>query len=324
MAAMRILAIDDDPIILDLLSEYLPAEDGYDLVLRPCAESGLEALSASDRPFDCIILDIMLPGMNGIEMCARMRKSKRNDTTPILMITGSKEVDLMARAFKAGATDFITKPLDCVELAARIISAGLLNQSLAKAQHTMSELTQLVKIPFHEPIALKVDGISEALALENELLRRDAGCFAMTVFSLKVCGLRGIYRSVSAPAYRRCLEVIGAATLGSMKGHKAKLTYVGNGRFIGAVMERARLDRDVMTENFNADLAKSWDIKSTDVPVPPTVRITAISSQRIWSGKSASDALRGHLMEAEVSNQLALCDENDLFSRLELKLGQFN
>jgi hypothetical protein len=238
------------------------------------------------------------------------------------MITGSKEVGLMARAFDAGATDFITKPLNNLELTARVRSAGLLNQSLAKAHHSMSELTQLTKIRFEEPLALKVDGMSEVLALENELLRNTAGCFAMTMFTLKIDSMRGIYRSVSAQAYRRCLESIGVAAIESMKGHNAKLTYIGSGCFVVAVLERARLNRDAMTEKFNEDLIQGWDAKNTGLAVPPAVSITALSTQRIWSGMSAGDALRGYRTGSERTNDLSANEENDLFARLEPKLAE--
>lgn len=319
---MRILAVDDDPVILELLAEAFDAKDGYHLEGHLCAETGLDALNSAAQPFDCILLDIMLPGMDGIEMCAMLRNTKRHSATPIVMITGSKEVDLMTRAFAAGATDFITKPLTKLELIARVKSAGLLNQSLAKAQHTMSELTHLTKIRFEEPLNLAVVGMSDVLALENDLLRQKAGCFAMTMFTLDTCGMRGIYRSASMPTYRHCLETIGSAAIGAMRGHKSKLTYVGNGRFVGLIMERSRLDRDVMTESFNADLAKLWDVEKTGVPIPPEVWISSISTQRIWSGVSASDALRSYLTKSGGMNNLEQFEENDLFSRLEHHLAK--
>jgi len=319
---MRILAVDDDPVILELLAEAFDAKDGYHLEGHLSAESGLDALNAATHPFDCILLDIMLPGMDGIEMCAMLRNTQRHSATPIVMITGSKEVDLMTRAFEAGATDFITKPLTKLELIARVKSAGLLNQSLAKAQHTMSELTQLTKIRFEEPLSLDVAGMSDALAVENDLLRQRVNCFAMTMFALDTCGMRGIYRSASMPTYRYCLETIGAAAIGAMRGHKSKLTYVGNGRFVGMIMERSRIDRDAMTENFKAELADVWDAKKTGVPVPPDVWISSISMQRFWSGVSASDALRSYLTKSGNINHLEPFKENDLFSRLEHHLAK--
>jgi CheY-like chemotaxis protein len=319
---MRILAVDDDPVILELLAEVFETKEGYHLDGYLSAESGLEALNTAIHPFDCILLDIMLPGMNGIEMCQMLRKVKRHSSTPVVMITGSNEVNLMARAFAAGATDFITKPLAKLDLTARVNSAGLLNQSLAKAQHTMSELAQLSKIRFEEPIGLNVEGMSDFLALENEFLRYKAGSFAMTMFAIDICSMRGIYRSVSMPTYRRALETIGASAVETMKGHKSKLTYVGNGRFVSAIMERSRVNRDALTESFNADLVNVWDPEKTGIPVAPTILIPSISTQRIWSGISASDALRTYMAKSGGMSNVEPFEENNLFSRLEHHLAK--
>jgi CheY-like chemotaxis protein len=113
---MRILAVDDDPIILDLLKGSLTAHDQYELMCSASAEQALQTVAAETVPIDCFLLDIMLPGVDGIELCDRIRKLRQYRTTPIIMITASRDPELMGRAFEAGATDFISKPLDGVEL----------------------------------------------------------------------------------------------------------------------------------------------------------------------------------------------------------------
>lgn len=319
---MRILAVDDDPVILDILEQYLPSEDGYILDLNASAENGIDSLNGGQTAFDCIILDIMLPGMNGIEMCALLRKTKLHCAVPILMITGSKELSLMTQAFSAGATDFITKPLDKHELTARVNSASMLNESLARAQHTMSEMSRLMKIKFSDPLKLEIEGMSEFLELENELLRSRSGCFAMTLFSLDIDGLRGIYRSVRASSYRQCLDTIAETAVWATQKAQAKLTYTGNGRFIGAVLDRRRISCDDLTQSFNAKLAEVWDTKATEVPSPPTGRFAQISNQRMWSGMSASDTLRDSLSIGDGFSGLSSSAEYNLFSRLDEKLSQ--
>ena len=73
---MRILAVDDDPVILDLLTDVFCLQDGYELECHSTAESGIAALTEAKHPFDCILLDIMLPGISGVEMCQKLRQTK--------------------------------------------------------------------------------------------------------------------------------------------------------------------------------------------------------------------------------------------------------
>ena len=82
---MKILAVDDDPIILELLNEVL-GSTGYPDVTT--VETGADALAAVEdhrQPFDCILLDIQMPGMDGIELCGRLRAMPRYRETPVLM-----------------------------------------------------------------------------------------------------------------------------------------------------------------------------------------------------------------------------------------------
>ncbi len=318
---MRILAIDDDPMIFDILAECLPSDEGYSLDFHLNPQSAFEALDNASTPFDCILLDIKMPGMNGIEMCQILRKMKRHATVPVLMITGSAELGLMAEAFNAGATDFITKPLAKLELRARVNSAGLLNQTLAQAGHALTELSQLTKIQFDEPVSLKASGISDVIALENLLLRVKASRFSMTLLKLDISGLRGIYRAVSPIAYRHCLEMIGSSAVRATRGTNVELAYVGSGRFFGICLDRSRLRFDTLTERFNETLQSGWGNFKTGVPLAPTGRFSIVSAQRIWSGGSACDALRHALTDAESFTHLPLHHENDLFSRLDTILG---
>jgi sigma-B regulation protein RsbU (phosphoserine phosphatase) len=321
---MRILAVDDDPIILSLLEEYLSMDGSHVLDVHLSAESAFSTLNTVKNQYDCIILDIMLPGMDGIEFCEQLRKTKRHKAVPIIMITGSNEVNLMARAFTAGATDFITKPMNRLELATRVKSAGMLNHSLAHAHHLMSELTQLMKIRFDEPIVLGVEGIFDVLALENDLLRCETERFAMTLINLEFCTLRGVYRSVNSSAFRHCLEIIGTTAAWSMREKNAKLAYVGKGRFVGTVLDRRRIDCDVLTTCFNAKLAAEWNAEKTGILLPPQGRFSKISTQRMWSGASAGGKLRDFLTNDDGFGNLSRNEESDLFSRLDQKFIQIN
>lgn len=113
----RILAVDDEPTNNHLLAEILGSE-GYEVLL---ANNGYEAIGVleQDKP-DLILLDIMMPGIDGFEVC---RQIKANDATaeiPIIFLTALNDIDTRVRAFEAGGTDFISKPFSDLEIMARV------------------------------------------------------------------------------------------------------------------------------------------------------------------------------------------------------------
>jgi len=117
---MKILAVDDDPFILELIP-MISAKAGFSEVTP--AASGEQALRLlADRAmfFDCLLIDITMPGMDGIELCRRIRQIPRYCQTPILMLTAMRNVKNMGEAFSAGATDYVIKPFDVEELGKRL------------------------------------------------------------------------------------------------------------------------------------------------------------------------------------------------------------
>jgi two-component system OmpR family response regulator len=111
---MRLLVIEDDPLLLHSLSEGLREE----LYAVDTAADGDEGLAkARETDYDCIVLDGMLPGIDGWELLARLRREKK---TPVLMLTARDAVPDRIRGLDAGADDYLTKPFDFEELLARL------------------------------------------------------------------------------------------------------------------------------------------------------------------------------------------------------------
>jgi DNA-binding response OmpR family regulator len=111
----RILIIEDEPTLQLLLEERLQHE-GYAVAAESDGVAGLEA--ALREPFDLIVLDIMLPGKSGLDVCLDLRQ--RRVQTPILMLTARGLITDKVVGLKFGADDYLTKPFDALELLARI------------------------------------------------------------------------------------------------------------------------------------------------------------------------------------------------------------
>ena len=112
---MRLLLVEDDTKLARILARGLEGE-GY---VVEVAHTGDEALrQALDRDFDCLVLDVMLPGMDGFAVCSGLRRSNR--WLPVLMLTARGDVDDRIRGLDAGADDYLVKPFDFGELVARL------------------------------------------------------------------------------------------------------------------------------------------------------------------------------------------------------------
>ncbi len=110
----KILIIEDDDVIAELERDYLELS-GFEVEIEANGEDGLNR--ALSEYFDLFLLDVMLPGMDGFEICRRIRQEK---STPILMVTARKEEIDKIRGLGLGADDYLTKPFSPSELVARV------------------------------------------------------------------------------------------------------------------------------------------------------------------------------------------------------------
>ncbi|MFZ2224304.1 MAG: HD domain-containing phosphohydrolase [Candidatus Deferrimicrobium sp.] len=135
-----ILCVDDDPLNRHLLEAILVPR-GYAPVM---AENGMEALEKiREGRIDVVLLDVMMPKMDGFEVCRRIKADERYRTIPVVMITGHSAREKRIMGIEAGAEDFISKPFDAMEVLARIgmlLRVKKLNGQLDAAYHNITSL----------------------------------------------------------------------------------------------------------------------------------------------------------------------------------------
>jgi len=187
----RIVVIEDDPAILRGLSDSLRFES-YDVLTAANGEDGYRLVR--EKQPDLVILDLMLPGMNGYDVCRQIRG--HGLVTPILMLTAHDQEDNRVQGFEAGADDYVTKPFSVRELLGRVRAilrrsqgrSDLANQkALAETRHIQQRL-----IPAEIP---QISGLSIAGTWRP--------CRLLVVTILMFCG------SMTAPW--RCASAMHAA-----------------------------------------------------------------------------------------------------------------
>ena len=153
--SISILIIDDDPVNLHILTGMLTETDWT----FTCCSSGQEALELMNQAtgFDLVLLDLMMDGMDGIELCTILRQQFAKEDLPILFLTALTRTEELTQAFEAGANDYLTKPIQKAELKARISSQlelAQLRNSTLQAIHKKSKsmrdlLAQTMEVVVH-------------------------------------------------------------------------------------------------------------------------------------------------------------------------------
>ncbi len=148
---IKILIVDDTPENLEIAGSIL-ARDHYDIYI---ADNGQMALDlARNNVFDLILLDIMMPGLDGLATCEQLKKIPTSRDVPVVFLSARAEIDSVVKGFAMGAVDYVRKPFNPVELLARV--------------RTHVELRQ-----FREQVEIKNMELERALAYARSLARTD-------------------------------------------------------------------------------------------------------------------------------------------------------
>ena len=177
----RILIVDDVPANLSALSDTLEPE-GYQILVARSGEQALET-AARARP-DLILLDVMMPGMNGYETCRRLKAGEATRGIPVIFLTVHDEVEKVVEGFRAGGVDYVGKPFQTEELLSRI-------QTHLKIHFLSAELER-------KNAQLQAE-INERRRAEEEvrlLARREAGRWGVGAFVGQSAAIRGVIEEI--------------------------------------------------------------------------------------------------------------------------------
>lgn len=303
-ANLRYLAVDDDPAFHLVLTQMM-RQLGYQAPV--CATSAIEALDRLADPqahFDAILLDIQMPGMDGIEACQHIRAMPRHRETPIMMVTTLNGRTYVDQAFAVGATDYLTKPIDRIELQARLSMLDRLVKERALAKSLMYAMESMGDLPgvgfdFDDAVPLpKGDLLIDYLALQNHLLTLSRlKLHSHMAMAFQVTGASVLFYRLNRMEYLDYMADVGSAIGAALKRHGFLLAHGGSGEFICVLNRTQPIDSLEIEQEIASELmACSASYDSLGLPVP-TVRAGAT----VHSGLFSPSAVKTMLARARAS-----------------------
>ncbi|MCU9840554.1 response regulator [Ruegeria sp. WL0004] len=238
---LKVLIVDDDASILELLQTALTSFGNCKVSVANSAVQALKKIETSDTPYECFLLDIQMPQVNGIDLLRRIRDLPQHRETSVIMITAMSERHYVEEAFLEGATDYVTKPFDFLELRSRINTAYLLTQERMKAQRTLAsakflqdELDFNQQINFDDPFS--IEGLNRCLRyveFDNYIEQLSRGrLFDSSVVAVKLQDAEFFFDLSKSGDYRRAISDLAKAIQMTTKDANAIFSYRASGVFL--------------------------------------------------------------------------------------------
>ncbi len=237
----RVLVVDDEPSILELLKMALPTLDNYDVSIASSAAKALKTLEDQIPQFDCFLLDIQMPETNGIQLLEQIREIPEYADTPAIMLTAMSDRKYVDEAFLVGATDYVTKPFDMLELRSRMKAAYRLSQERQKVRKSIEITTQLKNelaynqdFSFDDPVSIEgIDRFLRHAEFDNYIKQLSRGrLFKSHATALKLQDAEFFFDTKSCGDFKHVLKDIAVALSKTTKKSGSMLCYRGKGVFL--------------------------------------------------------------------------------------------
>ena len=277
---MRFLAVDDDPAFLEIIRNFLESEGRHEVQLAGSAMEALHMAQSGSLAVDAFLLDIQMPGMNGVELCGALRGMEPYQQTPIMMVTAVSERLFIDDAFAAGATDYINKPFDPLEWKSRINMVERLHNERQRAmalalQAQTGHPDAGRPIDFEAPIFFPgQDNGLEYLALENYLLTLDRrGMFSHAAMGIHVENAHQIHQRANPMVFIETMGDVAASIFEGLKAHHCVFAYAGSGDFVVVTPRQSMIDAEQLEFEINHGLAEFEIVYAADGLPTPRVRV---------------------------------------------------
>ncbi len=321
---MRILAVDDDPIILELLEHFIASFGDHDLMTIDSPCKALEMLASGEGgAFDCFMLDIQMPDLSGTQLAKEIRQLPDYLNTPILMLTAMTDKSYIDAAFKAGATDYVTKPFEVNELRGRINLLGAIvashqnrNDALAVSKFADSQpLAFEDPIGLYEPVSVyDVENFIDYTAIENYVLQLSRGkLFGSTAFGVGIRQIEKLHKNLTPFEFHSLIADVAEVISDSMMDCGYLMSYAGGGIFVGIAESNWRPQTTDLMDRINLALSQAELVDNAGSLLD--VRVSAGRPMRlVWkTGEAVLDALGQAYDGAEDACEMFEKSRNDFW-----------
>ncbi len=237
---MKILAVDDDPIVLELITSAFSRVEMSSVHTASGAADALKKIARADPPYDCFLLDVDMPRMDGIELCKRIRQVPGYVEKPILMLTAKTDSVSIENSFAAGANDYIAKPFNLKDIQNRMrvaerlletsktikrVDPGKIPPRAARGQHDFG---------LHEKLHLAhVDRVILSFSLGNYLIQLDRKDLDNhQVFCVALDDAASVYHASTSYEFATILSDLADAISDVVTCPHLLMSYEGNGSFL--------------------------------------------------------------------------------------------
>lgn len=252
---MKILAVDTDSFLPEQLKMVAAQGEVTDFSIALSGNIAIELLRGSDVVFDCLLLGIKQPGIDGLELCNIIRTMPGYQKTPIIMLAEVAQENLVHLSFRAGATDYINKPFDTCELQARLRTVKELvlareNAMLSGAKVKNGESNAVGLHSFQQSDGIYIPGVDDLVryaTLKKYLVQLSpAGIASSQVVAIKVDRIEAIARGSEEEFLYALTETAGAIGA-TFRPYSAIMSYAGNGTFL-VISGKATMESSVGCE----------------------------------------------------------------------------
>ena len=323
---MKILATDDDPIILELLTEVLRAAGYANLTACTSASEALNAIEAAQTPFDCFLLDIQMPDVDGIELTSAIRQKPDYTETPILMITAMCDRSYIDKAFAAGASDYITKPFEIGEVHARLrVIESLVNERKWKEDRNpvsggQEPLAMVNDGTFEKRLNLsEIDGFIDYLALENYIMQISrVSLLGMYTVGIAVRDMRRTFAASSVYEYEAAVSDVAEAMSDTLKPHHFFAAHAGEGEFVCVLGDGRNFDAEDFEKALSETL-REMDLHFCDGrPMNLQIAVGDPLSLKMKASKSLPNVLVQAVANAETVAQAGRDQKEEKWGKMSL------
>lgn len=304
---MKILAVDDEELVISLLSGALKSLGHTDVDFAQSGAEALEKIQRAPNPYQCLLLDIRMPGMNGIELCRNIRAMPQYRQTPVIMLTAMTEKNYIDESFLAGATDYLTKPFEMVELGARLRVADMLQrehqlvlQNAHAAQTLQQQYQNAHQFDLWEPVVLDgIPGVISSLALENYLLQLSRGdMFKNGAIGFQMEDVLTHFRQNTPTDFYYLLADVADVIFENLRMSNGMLSYFGTGAFAAVVPRVNTLDSEELAARINGDLQELDLVNSQGDSIEVSISVGPQVNSSLF-GRDAKDMLMRAIEQAQ-------------------------